>query len=134
MDKGKAPMTPGYEKRLKQQQDRRHPELVLGGMRNNRNNQQPEPAPKSKPPPVLQQKKTRPPLGRMRTAFDFNKVREEIIQEKRREAQHQQDVKKWNILFCKICRYVYKRIRRGKDWVMTEAEDDIQKRKFPEVC
>ena len=132
MDKGKAPMTPGYEKRLKQQQDRRQPELVLGGMRNNRSNQ-PKPAPKSKAPPVVQQKKTRPPLGRMRTDFDIKKMIEETREERRLEVEHQKNVKKWNKLFRYICRYVYRRIRRGKDWVMTEAEDDIHNRKFPEV-
>lgn len=133
MDKGKAPMTPGCEKRLKQQQDRRQPELVLGGMRNNRSNQQPKPAPKSKAPPVVQQKKTRPPLGRMRTDFDIKKMIEETREERRLEVEHQKNVKKWNKLFRYICRYVYRRIRRGKDWVMTEAEDDIHNRKFPEV-
>ncbi|WOG82120.1 hypothetical protein DCAR_0101282 [Daucus carota subsp. sativus] len=104
MDKGKAPMTPGCEKRLKQQQDRRQPELVLGGMRNNRSNQQPKPAPKSKAPPVVQQKKTRPPLGRMRTDFDIKKMIEETREERRLEVEHQKNVKRWNKLFRYICR------------------------------
>ena len=48
------PMSPGYEKRLEQQQHRRQqPELLLGGMRSNQNNQRPAVAPKSKPPQTL---------------------------------------------------------------------------------
>ena len=54
MEKGKRPMSPGYEKRLEQQQHRRQqPELLLGGMRSNQNNQRPTLAPKNKPPQTL---------------------------------------------------------------------------------
>ncbi|WOH09151.1 hypothetical protein DCAR_0728606 [Daucus carota subsp. sativus] len=58
MEKGKRPMSPGYEKRLVQQQQRRQqPELMLGGMRSNQNNQRPAVAPKNKPPQTLKIKR-----------------------------------------------------------------------------
>ena len=58
MEKGKRPMSPGYEKRLQRQQQRRQqPELLLGGMRSNLNNQRPALPPKSKPPQTLEIKR-----------------------------------------------------------------------------
>ena len=125
MDKGKAPMTPGYEKRLKKQ-ERRQPELLLGGMRSNQNNQQ----------PVVQQKR-RPPMGRMATNQHPGgapmSLKEEILQEKRRQAEeHARELAQMK--FNNSCRkFTTRRIRKGKDWVPTYQEVLDESERYPEV-
>ena len=60
-------------------------------------------------------------------------LKEEILQGKRRQAQeHAQEIK-WNDFYYRLRKFTARRVKKGKDWMLTEQEVDDESIRYPEV-